>query len=151
FVPLSLSVGFCMLASFLLSSTLVPIMAVWLIKEKKEEKVGFFERFIQRPYEGIVKGLIPLRIPIMICYLAICTCILYFVGTNIGTEMFPSSERNEFRIRLRAPTGTRIEVTEILYNKMIELIKNEVGAGNVKHTLGYVGTQPPTYAIASAY
>jgi multidrug efflux pump subunit AcrB len=151
FVPLSLSVGFAMFASFMLSSTLVPVMAVWLIKHKEETKEGFFERNIQRPYESIVKALMPLRYPIMAIYLVACAAIIYLIGTHIGTEMFPSAESNEFRIRLRAPTGTRIEVTEILYNKLISVIKHEVGPENVVHTLGYVGTQPPTYAIATAY
>jgi multidrug efflux pump subunit AcrB len=152
FVPLSLSVGFAMVASFFLSTTLVPVMAVWLLKHKKEEeKEGFFERYVQKPHARIIESIMPFRYPIMAAYLVICALLLVGIGTNIGTEMFPSSGSDEFRIRLRAPTGTRIERTEVLTQKMREAILKEAGAGNVVHTLSFVGTQPTQYAISTAY
>ena len=152
FVPLSLSVGFAMVASFFLSTTLVPVMAVWLIKHKKgEEKEGFFERYIQKPHARIIEAIMPLRYPIMAAYLVICALLLVGIGTTIGTEMFPSAGSDEFRIRLRAPTGTRIERTEVLTLKMRDVILKEAGAGNVLQTLSFVGTQPTQYAISTAY
>src|SRR5437899_11254112 len=44
FVPLSLAVGFAMLASYLLSSTLVPVLSVWLLRAGHREEAGFFDR-----------------------------------------------------------------------------------------------------------
>lgn len=152
FVPLSLSVGFSMVASFFLSTTLVPVMAVWLIKHKKtEEKEGFFERHFQKPHAQIIESIMPFRYPIMAGYLIVCALILVTVGTHIGTEMFPSSGSDEFRVRLRAPTGTRIERTEVLTLKMRDRVIKEAGPGNVLQTLSYVGTQPTQYAISTAY
>jgi len=152
FVPLSLSVGFAMLASFLLSSTLVPVMAVWILKHQKEkEEEGFFQRYIQKPHASILESLMPWRYPIMAGYLGICLLLLLVIGSMIGTEMFPSSESDEFRVRMRAPVGTRIERTEVLSLKMLDAIKREAGVGNVLETLSFVGTQPTTYAISTAY
>lgn len=152
FVPLSLSVGFAMVSSFFLSTTLVPVMAVWLLKYNKEgEKEGFFERYIQKPHARLVTGLMPFRYPIMAGYLVLCALVLVGIGTNIGTEMFPSAESDEFRIRMRAPTATRIERTEVLTHKMRDVIMQKAGEGNVLQTLSFVGTQPTTYAISTAY
>jgi multidrug efflux pump subunit AcrB len=152
FVPLSLSVGFAMLASFLLSSTLVPVLAVWMLKHKpEEEKEGFFKKYVQKPHAQILSTLMPIRYPIMAVYLLVCFLLLIFLGTHIGTEMFPSAESDEFRIRLRAPTGTRIERSEVLTLKTLDVIKQEAGPGNVLQSLSFVGTQPPTYAISTAY
>jgi multidrug efflux pump subunit AcrB len=152
FVPLSLSVGFAMVASFFLSTTLVPVMAVWIIKHKKEEgKEGFFERHIQKPHARIIEAIMPFRYPIMAVYLVTCFVILGVIGATIGTEMFPSSGSDEFRVRMRAPTGTRIERTEVLTLKMRDRIMAEAGPGNVLQTLSFVGTQPTQYAISTAY
>ena len=52
-----------------------------------------------------------------------------------------------FQLRLRAPTGTRVERTEVIALKTFDAIRAEAGPDNVAITLGFVGTQPPSYPV----
>jgi multidrug efflux pump subunit AcrB len=52
-----------------------------------------------------------------------------------------------FQLRLRAPTGTRVERTEVIALKALDAIRAEAGADNVAITLGFVGIQPPSYPV----
>jgi multidrug efflux pump subunit AcrB len=151
FVPLSLAVGFAMISSFLLSSTLVPVMAVWLVHaQHHDEKSGPFYRF-QQGFSAMVGRAMPLRAVIIPVYflLAIGASILLF--THIGREMFPSADTDEFRMRIRCLTGTRVEVTERKVLQSLEVVKREAGPGNVEASLGYAGQQPVQFVISSVF
>lgn len=151
FVPLSLAVGFAMISSFLLSSTLVPVMAVWLVKPQKEsEEEGPFHKF-QKRFVGLVKFGMPLRKIIIPCYLLVFGLLSVLLFTQIGREMFPAAEADEFRIRIRAATGTRVEVTERKVLETIDIIKREAGPGNLVASLGYAGQQPVQFVISSVF
>jgi multidrug efflux pump subunit AcrB len=69
FIPLSLAVGFAMLASFLLSTTLVPVLSTWLLRDKHAtpDRETFFER-AQRRYRGFVERVLRFRWPVLACY-----------------------------------------------------------------------------------
>jgi len=69
----------------------------------------------------------------------------------MGTEIFPDVAAPLLQIRLRAPTGTRIEQTEPLVLKAIDVIKQTVGPDNVTITSDYVGTQPASYPVDLIY
>src|SRR5439155_11473716 len=79
FVPLSLAVGFAMIASYLLSSSLVPVFSIWLMREahRGEEGEGLFGRLrsFYRSYLGVV---LRLRWPLVIGYLAGSLAFVYF-------------------------------------------------------------------------
>jgi multidrug efflux pump subunit AcrB len=151
FVPLSLAVGFTMFASFLMSNTLVPVMAVWLLKpEKQEEKEGFIDHLRER-LGKTVSFLLERRKLVITCYLGgtmVAVAVLY---SMIGQEMFPDPHSSEFRIRISAPTGTRVEVLEDVVHKTTAIVKKDAGPGNFDKTLGYAGQQPPMFPINSAY
>ena len=55
------------------------------------------------------------------------------------------------QLRLRAPTGTRVERTEVMALTALKAIRDEAGQGNVEITLGYVGPQPASYPINTIY
>lgn len=152
FVPLSLAVAFAMIASFLLSSSLVPVLATWMMKETRddEEKKGFFAR-IHSAYSRYLRVTSRLRWPLAIGYLAVSFLFLWLVLPRMGTEIFPEVNAPLFQIRLRAPTGTRIEQTEPLVLKALDIIKQSIGPNNVVITSDYVGTQPSTYPINLVY
>ena len=150
FVPLSLAVGFAMISSFLLSSTLVPVMAVWLIKHQEHKEGGPFSRF-QKRFAGLVRSAMPLRNLIIPAYLIIFVALSVVLFTQIGREMFPSADADEFRLRIRAATGSRVEVTEQKVLKTIEVIKQEAGPGNLVASLGYAGQQPVQFVISSVF
>lgn len=160
FVPLSLAVGFAMIASYFLSSTLVPVLSIWLLRGKREEKSassgdgsakenGPRTSFstLQQAYGNLLSRLIRWRWPIVAAYLLVAGLIIVFLGRNLGTEIFPRVETGLFQFRLKAPTGTRIERTEVMMLKALDTIREEVGPENVKISSGFVGVQPPSYPI----
>lgn len=152
FVPLSLAVAFAMVASFLLSSSLVPVLSAWIMKENRdeEEKAGLFGK-LHNAYTRYLNGTLRFRWPLAIGYLALSILFIWIVLPRMGTEIFPDVKAPLLQIRLRAPTGTRIEETEPLVLKAIDIIKQTVGAENVLITSDYVGTQPASYPVDLIY
>jgi multidrug efflux pump subunit AcrB len=73
--------------------------------------------------------------------------VIYFVGRNLGREIFPIVDAGQFELRLRAPAGTRLEQTEALAKQTLDVIAKEAGAGNVSLSLGYVGVQAGAYPV----
>lgn len=147
FVPLSMAVGYAMISSYVLSSTLVPVLATWIMRKAAAETEGWF----RRTYRGYVDSALRLRWPLAGLYAAGAAAILYLVTPTLGTEMFPPANVPVFQIRLRAPTGTRIERTELVALKALDVVKTEVGAENVEITTGFIGVQPPSYPINTIY
>jgi multidrug efflux pump subunit AcrB len=148
FVPLSLAVGFAMIASYLLSSSLVPVFSTWIMKEahRGEEREGWLGG-LRRIYSRYLDLVLKLRWPLTIAYLAAAFAILYFVAPRIGTEIFPDVNAPLLRIRLRAPAGTRVEETERVVLHALEIIKREAGSENVAITSDFLGVQPPSYPV----
>jgi multidrug efflux pump subunit AcrB len=84
-------------------------------------------------------------------YLLAAGLVIFVIGRTLGREIFPVVDAGQFELRLRAPAGTRIEATEKIAVKTLELIGREVGPDNVEITLGYVGVQNPAYPINTIY
>lgn len=151
FVPLSLAVGFSMVTSYLLSSTFVPVLSVWLLRHQQvPDDPGFFAR-MQARYSDFVGSLLRFRWPVIAAYAALAAIVIWLAGGQVGMEIFPTVDAHQFQLRLRAPTGTRIERTEEIANKTLELIKDKVGAENVTITIGYVGAIPSSFPINAVY
>jgi multidrug efflux pump subunit AcrB len=154
FVPLSLAVGFSMIASYLLSSTFVPVMATWLLRPAAQAdagpKAGAVAK-VRSLYERAVQASAGHRTTVILAYLAACGLVLYGVGGRLGMEIFPAGDAGEFRLRLRAPDGTHIDRTEQLALDALEIVKQKVGQQKVDLTLGYVGTVPSSYPINGVY
>jgi multidrug efflux pump subunit AcrB len=154
FVPLSLAVGFAMVASYLLSSTFVPVVSVWLLRHVHHSQGAPRQDSTSRRngiYSTLLRGLMPLRwigVPI---YLVAAVAVAWLAGGQLGREIFPNVDTGQFQLRLRAPTGTRIEVTEQLAIEALDAIKNKVGPDNVAISLGYVGLIPSSYPINTVY
>jgi len=152
FVPLSLAVGFAMMASFILSNTLVPVLSVWLLNRQHnaERKQSFFDKMREK-YQSLLQGLWRLRWPVLAVYAVIALAGIFLIGRNLGTDIFPQVDTGIFQLRLRAPAGTRVERTEAIAVKALEAINAEAGArdgaGNVDISLGYIGTQPASYPV----
>jgi multidrug efflux pump subunit AcrB len=152
FIPLSLAVGFAMLASYLLSNTLVPVLSTWLLREKppEEEKETFLHK-AQDKHQRLLARVLPLRWAVLTAYLIIAGIGILLIGRGVGTDIFPTVDTGQFQLRLRAPAGTRVERTEIITLKALDVIREEAGPDNVEITLSFVGTQPPNYPINSIY
>ncbi len=154
FVPLSLAVAFSMIASFLLSSSLLPVMFLWTHKKREAagdaHRTGRFEKFRDKWGAGLNR-VARLRWLIVGAYLALALVIIVGLGPLVGEELFPLSANNQFRLRLETPLGTRAEDTVNLTTDVLDQIKQAAGQGNVDATLGYVGTQAPTYPINTVF
>jgi len=195
FVPLSLAVGFSMVASYLLASTLIPILSVWILRghesktaltpalshpmgegesssvsknsepadtptsgenfplspsEGERAGVRGFTRF-QKRYADFVQRIVALRDLVVGAYLIAAILFIWLIGGRLGTEIFPKVEAGQLQLRLRAPSGTRVERTEAIALQTLDLIKSEVGSNNVALTLGFVGVHAPSYPINLVY
>jgi multidrug efflux pump subunit AcrB len=153
FVPLALAVGFSMVGSYLLSSTFVPVLSVWMLRNPSthdKPKETFFDRLRAR-YDRFARAVMKRRRIVVLSYLVISGAIIFLVGGALGTEIFPVVDTGQFQLHLRAPAGTRIERTEQIALQTLDAIKREVGQDNVEISLGFVGTQPPNYPINAIY
>jgi multidrug efflux pump subunit AcrB len=154
FLPLSLAVGFSMVASYVLSTTLVPILSVWFLRG--HEAVGSappesrFARF-QKGYAGWAERAVRFRWAVLLIYVVLAGLVLWGVGGRLGTEIFPKVDTGQLRVRLRAPSGSQVERTEAVALQALDIIKNEVGPNNVEITLGFVGVHAPSYPINLIY
>ncbi|MGI8741262.1 MAG: efflux RND transporter permease subunit [Bryobacteraceae bacterium] len=148
FVPLSLAVAFSMIASYLLSSSLVPVFSTWLMKERRadEEREGMFGR-LRSFYGRYLNGMLRFRWPLVFGYLAVATGLVWILLPRMGTEIFPDANAPLLRIRLRAPTGTRIEETERMVLRALDVIHREAGPDKVEVTSDFVGVVPSSYPV----
>ncbi len=167
FVPLSLAVGFAMIASYVLSSTFVPVVCVWLMKKRgvRNAERGAEDKAstptLPAPhsalpvprsiYGRIVSTLVTFRPLVVLVYFIACGGIIAAVGSRLGWEIFPSVDVGEFRLRLRAPDGTHITKTEQITLEVLDVIREQVGGQNIELTLGYVGTVPASFPINAVY
>src|ERR1035441_8400507 len=152
FVPLSLAVAFSMIASYLLSSTLVPVFSAWLMKEahRGEEREGLFGH-LRTSYERYLRLVLRFRWPLVLVYLAAAFGLLYVLLPRMGTELFPDANAPLLRVRLRAPAGTRIEETERIVLRALDVIGREVGKQNLLITSDFVGVVPSSYPVDLIY
>jgi multidrug efflux pump subunit AcrB len=150
FVPLSLAVGFAMISSYVLSSTLVPVLSTWMLRGGHSAEPRFFER-LRSSYRGRLGSILRLRWAVVGVYLVASAALIYIVFPRIGTEVFPPVETKQLQLRLRAPTGTRLERTELIEMKAMDVVKNLVGPKNVEITTGFIGVQTPNYPINTIY
>jgi multidrug efflux pump subunit AcrB len=153
FVPLALAVGFAMVASYLLSSTLVPVLAIWILGTHPRPDAAGPLRFdrIRDRYRDFLPRVVRRRSIVVPTYLAVAGLIIIIIGGALGRAIFPTVDAGQLTLRMRAPAGTRIEETEKLANKTLDIIRREVGPQNVAMTLGFVGVQNAQYPINTIY
>ncbi len=159
FAPLALAVGFAMIASYILSSTFVPVASVWLLRHAKgsggmsqesARKATLFEN-LRVGYERLLMQLVRFRVLLIPAYLAICVLLIVAIFPRLGREIFPQVDTGAFRLRLRAPDGTHIAKSEQYAKQALEIVAKTVGPENVDLTLGYVGMVHSNFPINAVY
>jgi len=159
FVPLSLAVGFAMVASYVLSSTFVPVMSVWLLRHQhpdaaRKQRWFSMERF-QDGYAKVVGGLLRVRWLLLPGYVAVIGLLVaWWLADHpgLGVEIFPKVDSGQFQLRLRAPDGTRLEETEALAKDVLEEISQQAGGGNnIAISVCLIGTASYNYPINAIY
>jgi len=138
FVPLAEAVVFAMLASYLLSRTLVPTLAMYLLKPHdhvlRPTRNPFvllqrlFERGFERlrlAYELLLTTFVYRRFIFVPVFLGLCACG-FLLFPWLGQDFFPSSDNGQFRLHMRARTGTRIEETARLNDLVDRSIRRTI-------------------------
>jgi CzcA family heavy metal efflux pump len=143
FPPLALAVAFSMIASYFLSSTLVPVLSIWLFKKGHEQK----ESRWQARYERFATRVVRAKWPLFVGYLLVCFPALFLVKL-IGTELFPSVDTGQLQLRIRAAAGTRLEKTEEIVKDVDRAIREEAP---VDLSLANVGNPPWSYPVNAVY
>jgi len=156
FVPLAEAVVFAMLASYLLSRTVVPTMAKFLLKEHTDEDAAkrqksrnpfvAFQRGFEYHFERIRGGYIRLltfcvdhATPFIVVFLLICAASVALLSPWLGQDFFPSEDSGAFKIHVRARTGTRIEETAYLCDHIDSAIRREIPPKEVTTIIDNIG------------
>jgi CzcA family heavy metal efflux pump len=153
FMPLSLSVGFALIASFILSLTFVPVMATWLLKEQHEkgkvQRNNSFDKFRIRYKDELEKRMKKSK-TITLLYFIVSVILLGLLFSFIGTEIFPKVDAGQAQVRLRMPVGTRIERTETATQRLLSLA-DSITRGKIEISSAFIGTQPSSFPINLVY
>jgi multidrug efflux pump subunit AcrB len=149
FVPLALAVGFAMVASFILSSTLVPILSVWFLRGHTgaEHKASFIAR-LQKVYSRVLRGVVAARWLLVPGYALAAGAAVWFIGGRLGVEIFPNTDTGQFALRFRAPSGTQVGITEQIAQKILATIAREAGGEDkVEVSIGLVGVHNSSFPV----
>lgn len=179
FMPLSLAVGFSMIASFIFSQTLVPVLANWWLKghdhaskhekkilndldspheeameeyeEKHPEKTSGFEKF-KLGYLRLLESLMNQKKALILGYLVVTIGVVVVGFMKIGKDMMPKlNHSHQFQVRIIGQQGKRIERTELAVKQVIGIIKSIVQDKNIEISSAFVGMTPSSYGTSSLY
>jgi multidrug efflux pump subunit AcrB len=151
FQPLAEAVIFAMLASYLLSRTLVPTMAMYLLKPLQENappsrnplvraQQAFdrgFERF-RGIYKALLTTLIARRFLFVPAFLLVCLSAAALIPW-LGQDFFPSTDSGQFILHVRAKTGTRIEDTAMLCDLVERSLRREIPVAELSDITDNIG------------
>ncbi|HEY6298142.1 MAG TPA: efflux RND transporter permease subunit [Candidatus Binatus sp.] len=158
FTPLALAVVFAMLTSYLLSRTLVPSMARYLLPDTHEEHLGtglwarvvsgFDARFerVKESYRFALAKFIARRTFSLICVAVLILSSLAMLLV-VGEDFFPRIDAGMMSLHLRMPTGTRVEHTEYLVDNIERAIRTVVPADELQGISDNIGL-PISYDLA---
>jgi multidrug efflux pump subunit AcrB len=156
FVPLAEAVSFAMLASYLLSRTVVPTMAKYLLRGHEAEaghapaesknpltrlQIRFehaFERFRERYHRLLERCLVHQKL-FLVGFFTACVLSLLFLVPWLGQDFFPTVDSGQFKLHLRARTGTRIEETARLCDLVEQSIREQIPADEVSSVIDNIG------------
>jgi CzcA family heavy metal efflux pump len=155
FVPLAEAVVFAMLASYLLSRTIVPTMAKYLLQahdEHAEElkkkshnplvrlQLAFEHGFekLRNGYHNLLKKTVAHPVIFTICFFAACLAS-FALFPWLGQDFFPSVDSGQFKLHVRAQTGTRIEETARLCDLVEDSIRREIPRSELANILDNIG------------
>jgi multidrug efflux pump subunit AcrB len=154
FLPLAKAVVFAMLASYVLSRTIVPTMAKYLLKLQKGSEANAptrnlfirfqrafeagFERF-REGYRRTLAGVLEHRRVFLIAFFAICLASLAVIVPFLGQNFFPSVDAGNFTLHLRARTGMRIEDTTFLCDEVENSIRHKIPGAELSSIIDNIG------------
>ncbi|HVM47971.1 MAG TPA: efflux RND transporter permease subunit, partial [Candidatus Acidoferrum sp.] len=159
FVPLAEAVVFAMLASYVLSRTLVPTLVMWFYRnvqhygghDQPNEGPAWLRPFsaIQRSFEQgferfregyrvLLGAILHHRVPFAIIFLVFCGGTMLLLP-QLGQDFFPTVDAGQFRLHLRARSGTRIEETAKLVDEVEAALRQDIPADELHGMLDNIG------------
>lgn len=166
FVPLAEAVVFAMLASYVLSRTLIPTLVMWFyrsVHQKERQGVTFsifwpvaklqelferaFEKFRQG-YRALLHAVLHQRAGFALLFLAFCAGSMLLLP-QLGQDFFPGVDAGQLRLHLRARSGTRIEETARLVDRVEQAIRAEIPPRDLAGILDNIGL--PNSGISTSY
>jgi multidrug efflux pump subunit AcrB len=153
FVPMAEAVVFAMLASYVLSRTLVPTMAKYMLHSHADRhagagRPGAFERAqarvdalfqrVRSVYRRALERVVARRGAFSALFLGACVASLGLLPW-VGQDFFPSVDSGQFKLHLRAPTGTRIEETAVLCDRVEQEVRSVVPPGEIASVIDNIG------------
>src|SRR5437016_7241957 len=169
FVPFAKAVAFAMLASYVLSRTLVPTLVMWFYRNARRPdetadahpaprllrpflaaQRGFERSFscFRERYHAWLAACLKHRAAFALLFIAFCGGSWLLVR-ELGADFFPAVDAGQFRLHLRARTGTRIEETAQLVNQVDAVIRDEVPPRELAGILDNIGV--PNSGISLSY
>ncbi len=149
FVPLAEAVVFAMLASYILSRTLVPTLAMYLLRHKDtgptRNPFTRFQRAFDRGFEGVraryisvLDRLVARRIIFVPGFLLLCLCAFLLVPF-LGQNFFPDADSGQFILHVRGPSGMRIEEMARLCDLVEDNIRQHIPPSQMDNVLDNIG------------
>jgi CzcA family heavy metal efflux pump len=164
FVPMAKAVIYALVCSFILSRTLVPTMANWLLRahDPREEHAhkptnafqrfqrGFEARFegLRQRYKGILAHSIQHRRPFLIGFIAV-VALSFLLVPFLGSNFFPSVDSGQVLIHARVPVGTRIEETAKRFARIEQAIRKVIPSDQIVTMVDNIGM--PSSSINTTY
>ena len=161
FVPLAEAVSFAMLASYLLSRTLIPTLVMYIMRghehraEAPKSFLGRFQRGFERKFEDFRRGYEALlettlehRGVFVVCFLIFCVLSLGLF-TFLGQDFFPQVDAGLLRLHVRARAGLRVEETARLCDEIESTLRQEIPQGQLQTILDNIGL--PNSGINQSY
>jgi len=154
FTPLAEAVVFAMLASYILSRTLIPTLAKYLLRphvaeahdEGKPSLAQRFQRNFEQRFESVRESYLDLlktalRYPRIFLsgFMALVVLSLLVLGPWLGSDFFPSVDSGEIKLHLRAHTGTRVEETAQICSDIEQAVRKIIPAEELATVVENVG------------
>jgi multidrug efflux pump subunit AcrB len=147
FMPLALAVGISMAASYVLSSTLLPVLRVWWASRGEPRVTAERESLLALLVRPLVRLTVAMRFLVVPAYFAGTFLFVSVFGTRLGSEIFPEIDAGQLQLRFRAQTGTRLELTEQIAQRILAAIAEEAGPDQIAITMGLIGVHASNYPV----
>jgi len=105
-------------------------MTNWMLKNDLQQNNPLFEKFKNR-FENVSQNLTRIGKVLAPVYLLVILFLAFVMYRSLGKEIFPSTSTGQFQLRLKLPTGTRIERTEEATKNILGMIDSIAGSDNV--------------------
>jgi len=163
FTPMALAVVFAILSSYALSRTLVPVLVKFILRKETPHRAAanhgpnWFNRFqgrfargfeaLRARYVNVLRWALVNRPTVFIVF-ALIAGSSFLALPWVGRDFFPTVDAGQFRLHVRAATGTRVETTEQIFSAVEEEIRRTIPPGEIKLILDNFGVVSDKFSLA---